>query len=210
MKTPQIMERKFMGAVIRQNHKTTFFNANDLVKVGNEYRDNQGLSKKDLFRYFDISETKDFIKKIMERENVVHVKEVKKGRNGGTWVHPLLIIDLAMWMCPDFKYEALKWLEDSLLKSRDNSGESYKKMSSALHRSYKFSEVHFIISEVAKRIKQVIGVEEWNSASELQLENRDKIHNNIIYGCKFGIELKKNVRTAIEDVYPDYLRNLRP
>ena len=209
MKTVQIMEREFMGSVVRQNHKTKFFNATDLVKVGNKYRENSGLSKKDLFQYFDNPSTKEFVKKIMVKEKVADVKQTKRGKNGGTWVHPLIIIDLAMWLSPDFKYEALKWIEDSLLEFRDNSGNSYNKMSSALHRTYEFKEVHYLIKEVAKRIKQVVGAEDWNTATEKQLKDRDKIHNNIIYACKFGVALKKNVRMAIEDVYPDYLKNLR-
>ncbi len=203
------MERDFMGSIVRQNHKTTFFNANDVLLIGNEYRVNQGMSKKDLYRYFENEETKVFIKKIMEKENIVHVKEVKKGRYGGTWVHPLIIIDIAMWVSPDFKYEALKWVEDKLTQNRDESGDSYKRMFSALHKAYEFKEVHYLIKEVAKRIKQIVGAEDWNTATEKQLKDRDKIHNNIIYGCKFGVALKKNVRMAIEDVYPDYLKNLR-
>lgn len=209
MKTNQVMERKFMGSVVRQNHKDKFFNATDLVKIGNKYRENIGLSKKDLYQYFDNPSTKEFIKKIMKKENVADVKQTKRGKSGGTWVHPLIIIDIAMWLSPDFKYEALKWIEDKLTESRDYSGDSYKAMSSALHKTYEFKEVHYLIKEVAKRIKQVIGVEDWNTATEKQLKDRDKIHNNIIYGCKFGVALKKNVRMAIEDVYPDYLKNLR-
>ena len=208
MKTEQIMERSFMGSIVRQNHKNGFFNATDLVKIGNEYRRNKGLSNKDLFQYFKTSETKEFIEIIMKKEETVHLKEVRKGSKGGTWVHPLIIIDIAMWLNPDFKYQALKWLEDSLIESRDNSGDSYKKMSSALYENYDYNKIHFKIKEVAKRIKQVVGVSDWNSATEEQLNNRDKIHNNIIYGCKLGLDIKKVIRTAIEDVYPNYLENL--
>lgn len=202
------MERKFLGGIVRQNHLNGFFNATDLVKIGNENRKNVGLKEKDLFRYFSNSETKNFMQQITKEEDTVFLKDVKKGKNGGTWVHPLIIIDIAMWLNPEFKYKALSWLKDNLIQNRDDSGESYKKMSGVLYEKFEYNKIHFLIKEIAKRIKQVVGVENWNEASEYQLKNRDKIHNNIIYGTKLGSDVKIIVKTAIEDIYPNYLENL--
>ena len=81
-------------------------------------------------------------------------------------------------------------------------------MSKALYSKFKFSESVFMVQEVAKRIKQVVNVEDWNNASEQQLKNRDKIHNNIILLSKSDIDIKKVIRLAIEDIYPNYLKGL--
>ena len=32
--------------------------------------------------------------------------------NGGTWMHPMLFIDFAMWINPSFKYDVLKFVYD--------------------------------------------------------------------------------------------------
>jgi|18_taG_2_1085343.scaffolds.fasta_scaffold01030_3 hypothetical protein len=208
MKTEQIMTREFYGSELRQNHKTGFFNITDLVKIGNKYRDIQGSNKKAIADYLKLDSTKEFIKKIAEKEKVVDVVHSKKGKYGGTWAHPLIMIDVAMWINSDFKYEALKYLEDRLIENRDNSGDSYKKMSSVLYEKFEYNKIHFLIREIAKRIKDVLKVEDWNKATSDQLKDRDKIHNNIIYGCKLGTDLKTIVRTAIEDIYPNYLKGL--
>ena len=88
MKTPQILERKFRDGVVRQNHKTGWFNATDLLGVANTYRQQIGLKPKRINDYFKTDNTKEFIKEILDRENLSKVYESKKGRNGGTWVHP--------------------------------------------------------------------------------------------------------------------------
>ena len=127
MKTAQIMMRPFKDGIIRQNHKTAWFNATDLIKIANKYRTQIGLKEKLIKDYFKTDSTNEFIKEILDRENVSEAYSSKKGKNGGTWVHPLLLIDIAMWLSPEFKYDAMSWLQDELLGLRDESGESYKK-----------------------------------------------------------------------------------
>ncbi len=208
MKTAQIMTRKFYNSDLRQNHKTEFFCLTDLLKIGNKYREIRGLKKKHINDYTKLDSTKDFMLSITKKHKIVDLIDIKKGKYGGTWAHPYIMIDMAMWLNPDFKVDAIEFLSDNLIKNRDNSGESYKLMSKALYSKFKFSESVFMVQEVAKRIKQVVNVEDWNNASEQQLKNRDKIHNNIILLSKSDIDIKKVIRLAIEDIYPNYLKGL--
>lgn len=100
MKTNQIMIRPMGEFKVIQRTKDAFFNATDLLKQWNQLK---GM-KKEVNDYFDLSSTKEFIYTIMERENYdtgnypYHKSRANKGDNAGTWMHPLLFIDFAMWI----------------------------------------------------------------------------------------------------------------
>ena len=56
-----------------------------------------------------------------------------RGRGNHTWVHPYLFIDLALAINPKLKLEVYRWIQDYLLKYRNKSGDSYKRMTGALY-----------------------------------------------------------------------------
>jgi hypothetical protein len=186
MKTAVIMKRELMGITVRQNHKTGMFNANDLHKIGNEHRKVLGLPPKQLAQYFTIAPTDELIKEICLTEVIKldDVKKATKGKEGGTWLHPVVFADLAMWYSPKLKYKVLKWVMDDLMAARDESGDSYKRMSSTLSRCFpKEFEQPLSFIKVAKAIAAACNVQEgadkWQKASESQLKLRDRIQSNI-------------------------------
>ena len=180
------MKRELMGIEVRQNHKTKMFNANDLHKVGNEHRQILGLPKKLLAQYFTIDPTQELIKELCLTE-VIPLDQAKlatKGRDGGTWVHPVILVDLAMWYSPKLKVKILKWVIDGLMEARDESGESFKRMNSTLSRAYptEFSNPLAFIraaKAIAYACKVTEGSDKWQKATEKQLKLRDKIQSNI-------------------------------
>uniref|UniRef100_A0A6M3JZW1 Putative KilA-N domain-containing protein n=1 Tax=viral metagenome TaxID=1070528 RepID=A0A6M3JZW1_9ZZZZ len=136
MKTSQIMLRDLNGVKIRQNHKTSFFNANDLLDLYNE-RNNENKRLQDYFDNESTKRTKTAILK--EIQNIANQRdlengliETKRGKNGGTWVHPYLFIDLAMWLSPEFKVTCIKWIFDNLIEFRDQCGDGFKEVNDAL------------------------------------------------------------------------------
>ena len=202
MKTEQIMERNFRDGVIRQNHKTGWFNATDLIQVANQYRTQIGLEKKLIADYLRDNSTKEFIKEILDRENLSLAYESKKGKGGGTWVHPLILIDIAMWLSPDFKYEAMKWLEDRLIQNRDLSGDSYKKLASYLKNRtdiIPIAKLGIVMPKIARYIKDQLQVEDWNKADETTLKQRDMIHNNFMMLLDAGVDNNKALFIATKN-----------
>lgn len=134
MKTNQIMIRPMGEFKVIQRTKDAFFNATDLLKQWNQLK---GM-KKEVNDYFDLSSTKEFIYTIMERENYdtgnypYHKSRANKGDNAGTWMHPLLFIDFAMWINPSFKYDVLKFVHDEMIKFRNLAGDAYPTMCKAV------------------------------------------------------------------------------
>jgi len=185
MKTAVVMERKLCGKVVRQNHKTRMFNANDLHLVGNDLRKQAGLTQKQAASYFNLDSTKELINQICIIENLSSddVKKSTRGKYGGTWVHPILFADMAMWYSPELKVKILKWVMDGLLDVRDNSGDSYKKMASALKQSFTKEFTPLKMAEVANTIAAECrvgnGSGRWEKASQVQLDKRDSIQSAV-------------------------------
>lgn len=209
MITEKLMCRSFMGMDVRQYHISKLISANDLHKLGNQQRKIDGRSEKALNIYFGLNSTKELIQElcIIDGLKLSDVKSVKKGRFGGTWVHPYLFIDMAMWYSPKLKVQVLKWVYDGLLQARGNSGDSFKRMMGALSGCYKeeflnpirYSQVSNLISAACK-----VGSEKdkWEKASEDQLKLRDKIQDNVFLladvCANSGECLNKSIGKAIQ------------
>ena len=101
MKTPQIIERDFMGSVVRQNHKNQYFCINDITKIGNIYRRNKGLSEVKWAKYKSYKKQLEFFESLMKEENNADIIKTTRGKNSTTWVHPLVFIDYALWISPE-------------------------------------------------------------------------------------------------------------
>lgn len=178
METEVIMCRNLWGSEIRQKSKTEFFCASDLVSAGNKWRVSNGKSLFNFSMWLKSENTQAFINALEKEYGNVIIKG--KANNSPSWVHPFLFIDLALAMSPELKIEAYKWLYDSLIKYRNQSGDSYKKMCGALYITASNKSLYQNeIQEVAKKIKEACAVSDWQQASESQLKLRDKIHEYI-------------------------------
>lgn len=176
-----------------------------MVGAGNKWRESNGLIKFNLSQYLKGSSFVEFKKELENKYG--NVMSLSRGRNGQTWVHPLLFIDIALAINPKLKIEVYEWLFDNLIRFRNDSGDSYKQMSAAIYvRFQNKRDFPVYIQKVAKYIKIVLNVTDWQRASEEQLKKRDIIHNSIRLLCnvlndtyqavKLGIS--ENVKTKIE------------
>lgn len=186
MVTKQIMKRTLWGGEIKQDSQNCYFSANDLVLLGNKWRAEHGLSTFNLQQYFQRKDVKDFITFLEGSENCKAII-ASRGRNAISWVHPYLFIEIALAISPELKVQTYKWLYDELVKYRNASGDSFKKMCGAIQiRIANQKDLVSEIKSVCFRIRKECGVNEnmndkeaWNKATEKQLELRDKIHEYI-------------------------------
>lgn len=128
------MKRPLAGFVVEQRTKDAFFNATSLLKQWNEQT---GVTQRHLDKYFASSKTVEFIQTIMKRENLNTPKMVylkSRGRNGGTYMHPILFIDFCMWINPSFKYDVLRFVYDKMLTYRNEAGDAYRELASAMNK----------------------------------------------------------------------------
>lgn len=179
METEVIMSRELFNREIRQKSKTEYFCASDLVNAGNAWRLANGKKLFNYSQWLKSPNTQDFIKAL---EIDIGAKAIIKGKqkNSLSWIHPFLFIDLALAISPELKVEAYKWLYDNLLKYRNQSGDSYKKMCGALFITQSNKTLYQEeLKKLANRIKVECGVNDWEHATEEQLTLRNRIHDNI-------------------------------
>lgn len=186
MKTGVIMKRDLMGLSVRQNSKDGMFCANDINDIGNMHRKGLNLSTKQIGSYFNLDSTRELINAVCIEENITidEVKKSKRGKNGGTWLHPIVFVDMAMWYSPQLKAKILRWVMDGLLLSRNESGTSFVEMNKVLTKyfSKEFdSPIAYIriANQIANACKVGSGSDKWQLASEEQLKLRDKIQDNV-------------------------------
>jgi len=197
MVTEVVMKRELFGMEISQKSKTEFFSATDLVKAGNKWRALNEMQGFDLPAYFKQKSTLEFMSELEHKFGVVKISA--KGRGHHTWVHPFLFIDIALAISPKLKIEAYEWLFDKLIEYRNDSGDSYKKMSGALYQVITNKQSFpKLISDVAKLVQVECGVSDWQRATQEQLQKRDRIHENISLLTDVLKDIPTAVRIGIE------------
>jgi len=176
MKTSVIMKRDLNGIKIRQDSKTGFLNANDLLDAYNL----AGGEKKHLHHYLENKSTRETMAAVLDEiQNTRNsgefengVIKAKRGKNGGTWMHPYLIIDFGMWLSPKFKVTVLRWVYDNLISFRNECGDGFKKVNDALFER-KPNRSPFSYSNEAKMINKIVFGKpdkgQRNGATETQL-----------------------------------------
>ena len=155
MITNQVMKRPMSKFLVEQRTKDSMFNATNLLKQWNE----ASGEKKEITKFFDNDNTKEFISALMEEEklntqNSAYLKA--RGKNGGTWMHPILFVKFAMWLNPRFEVQVIKFVYDQMLKYRNEAGDAYKELGKAIGKivSKKFMPV--AMCKVAKAINYVV------------------------------------------------------
>jgi len=198
MKTVQILERKFLGGVVKQKHNNGFFCINDLTSIANKYRKNQGLPEAKWAKYLKAKKTREFMHTLMNQEDIADIIVAGKGRYSKTWVHPLVFFDYAMWLSPDFKVKVYEWLYDNMTIFRDKSGESYKKLAGIIKDRYGIAQTALGMQKIARAIKRDLKVADWNKTTSQKLKQRDEIHKNLGMLLKAKVDLNTAYSLAYE------------
>lgn len=197
MKSEVFLERTLLGGIVRQSNQTEYFSVNDFMIVANKWRISEGLQ---LFKYdnwHNSTATKDFISELEKQIGKPAIIS-KRGKTGERWLHPYAFIDIALYVNPKLKVEIYGWIYDELIKYRNDSGDSYKKMCGALYEnSTNKAAFHRGISGTALLIQNACGVDDWQKASESQLKTRDKMHENITLLCDVLRDNNQAIRIGI-------------
>lgn len=116
---------------VEQRTKDGMFNATSLLKQWNV----SAGENKEITKFFDNVNTKEFISALMEEENLntqnsAYLKS--RGKNGGTWMHPILFVKFAMWLNPRFEVKVIKFIYDQMIAYRNEAGDAYRELSMAV------------------------------------------------------------------------------
>lgn len=112
---------------VLQRTKDGMFFATELIK---QWRDVSG-QKKEINKFLALNDTIEFTKTLIEEQNLnTHLDAylTKKGKNGGTWMHPYLFVKYAMWINPKFEYHVIKFVADNLIQFRKDASDKFRSL----------------------------------------------------------------------------------
>lgn len=182
MKTNQVLEtidRELCGRIVRQRTKDGFMRLWDIESIGKLYRIQNNLPEINYRDWICSNNVKEFLAELeVEIGTKPYIRSTKA--NSG-WVHPFFAIKILTHFNPRFEVQVYKWLWDYLIENRIKSGDSYNTMCGVLWK-YTSQQTFFKrnMANVARIIKELIGVDDWNKATQEQLESREYLHNLII------------------------------
>jgi KilA-N domain. len=158
MKTNQILTRKMGDFEVLQRTSDGMFNATTLLNQWNA----SNKQKKEVKKFFENENTKEFISALISEENLhgqnsAYVKsKASRGSNAGTWMHPILFVKFAMWINPRFEVKVIRFVYDQLIKYRNEAGDAYKEMTSAVSKLVSRDFVSFAIKDIARSLNYVV------------------------------------------------------
>lgn len=204
MKTNQTLTRAMGRFEVFQRTSDGFFNATALLKQWNA----QSRSERKMDNYFNLNGTEEFVDTIMERENLntpklVYLKSRGK-HNGGTWMHPLLFIDFAMWINPAFKYDVLKFVYDQLIQYRNEAGDTYKEMAVQIARISKKSDIPVNISSIASALNHIV-----YGRHEREIRNKSAEEQSMRELLKLQIKVSELIKEGFIKTYDQLINYLR-
>ncbi|MFC2691375.1 MAG: KilA-N domain-containing protein [Veillonella parvula] len=150
MKSNQEMVRKIENFTVTQRTSDGFFDGSELLRQWNAV---DGNARRRMNEFLGSPKVKDFINALADDEShrrktdngdnqqVTEVDLIKhvKGRiskNGRTpdkvWMNPILFIKFAMWINPTFEVKVIRFVYDEMIKYRNDAGDAYREMSSAV------------------------------------------------------------------------------
>jgi len=174
MKTNQNMIRRMGAFEVTQRTKDEMFNATALLKQWNKHSG----AKKEIASFFKMNSTEEYIEAIKKDNMAISPYLKTRGKNGGTWMHPYLFIDFAMWLNPTFKLDVIKFVYDQLINSRHKAGDNYRELSGTgrMIPNYNFPQVaralnYIVFNKHGKNLRQ--------KASQEELEEMAKIESDM-------------------------------
>lgn len=180
MKTNQSMIRPMGPFKVTQRTSDGYFDANALLTQWNGV---SGNTQRKMSRFFENDNVKEFIDAL--KEDISHgadlhhadlqiVKEIKprntsKGKTKGqVWMHPILFIKFAMWLNPRFEVQVIKFVYDQMIQYRNNAGDAYRELSSAVATIVPKNEMKAKMRKIGEALNWVIF-----NAHEKMLRNKE-------------------------------------
>lgn len=138
MKTNNIILRPMGQFQVEQRTKDGMFNATALLKQWNLNTQKNGyLKEKGIDNFLNNNNVQEFIKALIEEESLPRKSRcyvTVRGKNGGTWMHPLLFFKFAMWLNPRFEVKVIKFIHDQMIKYRIEAGDESIRLASAINK----------------------------------------------------------------------------
>lgn len=192
---------------VEQRTSDAYFNATSLLKQWNDaVQEDDTRKQKKIANYLENATTKEFLDAVMADEiesqktyqcdyQMVITTRARTGsdgirRAGEVWMHPLVFLDFAMWLNPAFKVKVLKFVADQMIFYRNEAGEAYKRLASAISKIVKPEQMKEAMRQTAEGLNLCIFN---NHKTAIRNEHGTEDNQRKLF------ELERLVATLIED-----------
>ncbi len=168
MKTNQDMIRYIDTFSVVQRTSDGYFDGGELLRQWNNI---EGNPRRRMSEFIDSPKVKEFLKALAEDESHSRKSDVgenqllikvkgRSGKNGKTpdkvWMHPLLFIDFAMWINASFKVKVLRFVYDEMIRYRNDAGDAYRELSSAVQKIVPKGFMPIAMSKIGEALNWVV------------------------------------------------------
>lgn len=183
--------------------------------------------------YLRLKETREFVKALMKepefkdgnsrllesgdyKDFPKSIVVVTRGKNGGTWMTPLMFLDFAMWLNPTFKVKVLKFIQDEMIKFRNLSGDAYPTMCKAVKSILPEDIFREKVKDLARSLNIIVyGKHESEMrnkfADESKLRELYELEMNIAQWIEIGIVKNyQQLKSALTNLYYKKYPNVLP
>ena len=88
---------------------------------------------------------------------MVKGRNTKSGRTPDkVWMNPILFIKFAMWINPTFEVKVIRFVYDEMIRYRNDAGDAYKEMSSAIGRIVPADFMPKAMQKVAEALNWIV------------------------------------------------------
>lgn len=220
MKTNQILTRKMGDFEVLQRTSDGYFDANVLLAQWNSSKLKSAKRDRKMGEFKDAPNTHEFIEAL--RDDVVShgrksdhgdfqaIKEVKgrMTKNGKTkdqvWMHPYLFIKFAMWINPRFEVKVIKFVYDQLIEYRNEAGNAYREMSSAVASLVDKSFIPVAIQNVAKAVNHIV-----YGTHESEIRNKQAEETKMRELFELEKDVAKSINRGLIKTYDNLIIYLR-
>ena len=147
-----------------QRTKDGYFNATSLL---NQWNIQNPTEQRRLDKFWDTTNLKELMSEIAKNELNFNspkfgdlknaLSKTKRGKeNGGTWMEGILFIKFAMYLNPRLEYYALKFISDKMIEFRNDAGDAYKQLATAIQKIVDKSFMPTAMQKVGEAINWII------------------------------------------------------
>ena len=174
MKSNQEMVRNIENFSVTQRTSDGFFDGSELLRQWNA---SDGHARRRMNEFLDSPKVRDFInaladdeshrrktvnavnQQVTEADLIIHVKG-RMGKNGRTpdkvWMNPILFIKFAMWINPTFEVKVIRFVYDEMIKYRNDAGDAYRDLSSAIGKIVSADFMPKAMQKVAEALNWIV------------------------------------------------------
>ena len=173
METTVVLSRKMGDYAITQRTSDGYFDGNALLTQWNSQKNNP---QRKMETFLTASNTGEFCSalndEISQTADNQHRANLPKGDNqlvikskgrmtmkGRTsdkvWMHPYLFIKFSMWINPRFEVKVIKFVYDELIRYRNEAGDAYRELASAVVKITPKKEIPTAMTKIAQALNFV-------------------------------------------------------